>query len=129
MNRVSKWILPALLALSGAAVPSLARAEKGPARATAASAPSAAARLPAPAAVQGSCNLNTADATQLALLPGIGPVRAQAIIAHRQKQAFKTVEDLVKVKGIGRKTFARLRPYVTVTGNTTIARTKAPSAH
>jgi competence protein ComEA len=78
--------------------------------------------LRAAAPVSGACNINNADAAQLGLLPGVGPVRAQAIIAHRQKAPFRTVDELVKVKGIGRKTFARLRPYVTVSGATTIAR-------
>jgi competence ComEA-like helix-hairpin-helix protein len=80
--------------------------------------------LHAAAAVAGTCNVNTADAIQLALLPGIGPGRAHAIIAHRQKAPFRAVEDLVKVKGIGRKTFARLRPFVAVTGANTIARAR-----
>ena len=79
-------------------------------------------RPPTAAPVSGACNINTADATQLALLPGVGPVRARAIIVHRQKTPFKTADELVKVKGIGRKTFARLRPYVTVSGASTIAR-------
>ncbi len=79
-------------------------------------------RPPTAAPVSGACNINSADAAQLALLPGVGPVRARAIIAHRQKTPFKTPDELVKVKGIGRKTFARLRPYVTVSGATTIAR-------
>ena len=82
------------------------------------------------APVSGACNINSADLAQLSLLPGVGPVRAKAIIAHRQKTPFRTAEELVKVKGIGRKTFARLRPYVTVSGPTTIARLSghAPAA-
>ena len=85
--------------------------------------PAAAPRLPRQAApVSGACNINSADQAQLSLLPGVGPVRAKAIIAHRQKTPFRTAEELVKVKGIGRKTFARLRPYVTVSGPTTLAR-------
>jgi competence protein ComEA len=79
-------------------------------------------RIPRAAPVSGSCNLNQADATQLAMLPGIGPVRARAIIAHRQQKPFRTVDELVKVKGIGRKTFAKLRPYLSVSGPTTLAR-------
>ena len=87
-------------------------------------------RPPTAPPVQGACNINSADVAQLSLLPGVGPVRAKAIIAHRQKTPFKTAEELVKVKGIGRKTFARLRPYVTVAGPTTIARLSghAPAA-
>jgi competence protein ComEA len=82
--------------------------------------------IPRAAAVSGSCNLNTADQAQLSLLPGIGPVRARAIIERRQKQPFRTVEEIVKIKGIGRKTFAKLRPYLSVTGPTSIARVTGP---
>ena len=64
-------------------------------------------------------NINTATETQLAYLPGLGPSKAQAIIQHRTKRPFKKVEDLMRVKGIGRKTFKKLRPYLAVTGETT----------
>jgi len=57
---------------------------------------------PAPPAVPGKINVNTADAATLATLPGIGPKKAGAIVAHRQaKGSFKTIDDLAKVKGIG----------------------------
>ena len=108
-------------ALFGVAPLARAQMEARPAQAAQARPP----RAPAP--VTGACNINAADATQLALLPGVGPVRARAIIAHRQKTPFRTADELVKVKGIGRKTFARLRPYVTVSGATTIARLNAPA--
>jgi competence protein ComEA len=59
-------------------------------------------------------DLNTADAATLETLPGVGPVTAEAIIAHRQTQPFATVDDLLLVKGIGPKTFESLRDLVTV---------------
>ncbi len=128
MKRCSRLIIPVALGLLTGLAPLSARAQTSrPGLGSGAPASPQGARPPrTPAPVQGSCNINAADATQLAVLPGIGPVRAQAIIAHRQKQPFRTVEDLVKVKGIGRKTFARLRPYLAVSGATTIARVKAP---
>jgi len=68
----------------------------------------------------GVVNVNTATAEQLALLPGVGPARAQAIIAHRTKNgAFKKPQDLIEVSGIGERAFERLRPYVAVSGETT----------
>ena len=61
-------------------------------------------------------NLNTATAEQLATIPGVGPRMAERIIDYRQKSgAFKKVEDLMNVSGIGEKNFLKMRPLVTVT--------------
>jgi competence protein ComEA len=61
-------------------------------------------------------NLNTATAAELAKLPGIGPAVAARIVEHRQKSGgFKKIEELMNVKGIGEKTFLKLKPLVTVT--------------
>lgn len=60
-------------------------------------------------------NLNTATATQLEALPGIGPSLAAAIIDERRARGgFKAVDDLRSVRGIGEKRFADLRDRVTV---------------
>jgi competence protein ComEA len=57
--------------------------------------------------------LNVASEDELTKLPGIGPSRARAIVALRQRLAkFRAVEDLLRVKGIGRKTLRRLKPNV-----------------
>lgn len=60
-------------------------------------------------------NINTASAAELELLPGVGPAVARRIIEHRQTiGAFKSVEDLDNVKGIGPRTMEKLREFVTV---------------
>lgn len=60
-------------------------------------------------------NINIAGKEQLEALPGIGPGLAAAIIDYRQRSGgFRKIEDLMKVGGIGPKTFARLKPLVTV---------------
>ena len=57
--------------------------------------------------------LNVAAFEDLRRLPGIGPKRAEAILALRQRLGrFRQVEDLLKVKGIGRATLRKLRPLV-----------------
>jgi len=71
-----------------------------------------------PAAVlpDGRVILNLATEEDLRRLPGIGAVRAKRILELRQKLGgkFKRPEDLLRVKGIGRRSFARLRPLLLV---------------
>jgi competence protein ComEA len=62
----------------------------------------------------GPVNINTATATELDALPGIGPATAQAIVADRDQHGpFASVDDLARVRGIGPAKLAQLRPLVT----------------
>ncbi|MEH6819527.1 ComEA family DNA-binding protein [Dietzia psychralcaliphila] len=70
---------------------------------------------PGAAAGGGLVDLNTADATALETLPGVGPVTASSILAWRAANgAFASIDQLAEVDGIGPVTLARLRPLVTV---------------
>ena len=59
-------------------------------------------------------DLNSASAESLGALPGIGPVRAKAIVAERARQPFRRVEELRAVRGIGPRTVAGLEGWVRV---------------
>lgn len=70
---------------------------------------------PKSALAAGSINLNTATASELQRLPRIGPKLAARILAHREAHGpFRRVQDLLQVSGIGKKTLARLEPYLIV---------------
>lgn len=75
-------------------------------------------------------NLNTATEAELEKLPGIGPVKAKAIIEERSKSGgFKNIEEIKKVKGIGDATFDKLKSEITVSGTTaTATAATAPAA-
>ncbi|MDD5306679.1 MAG: helix-hairpin-helix domain-containing protein [Deltaproteobacteria bacterium] len=80
-----------------------------------------------PAQASDVVNINTATAVELAFLPGVGPARADDIVAQRQVRPFQKPEDITKVKGIGRKSFQKMRPHITVSGPTTAkAKIKLP---
>lgn len=60
-------------------------------------------------------DVNTADASELERLPGVGSALARRIVEDRESHgAFSSVEDLTRVRGIGPETRERLEPYVTV---------------
>ena len=66
-------------------------------------------------------NVNSANAEQLALLPRVGPSVAQRIVDFRKENGpFKSPEDLMLVQGIGEKTYQLLKPYLAVSGETTL---------
>lgn len=59
-------------------------------------------------------NINTADEATLMLLKGIGEAKARAIVEYREAQPFETIEDIMKVSGIGEKTFESIKDRITV---------------
>ena len=60
-------------------------------------------------------NINMADLAALSQLKGIGPETANNIITYRKEVgSFETLEDLMKVKGIGEKTFEEIKPFISV---------------
>ena len=79
-------------------------------------------------AVDGVVNINTAEVGVLGLLPGIGPAKAAQIVVYRRRHPFRTVDELVRIKGIGRKMVRRLRAHLAVSGPTTATGAVAPSA-
>ena len=60
-------------------------------------------------------DINSATAKEFERLPRIGPQLAGRIVAYREENgAFKRIDDITKVKGIGSKTLERLRPHLTM---------------
>src|ERR1700726_3456780 len=60
-------------------------------------------------------NLNTASSEELQQVPGIGPVTAEKILQMRKSYgAFKSVDDLLAIRGIGKKRLEKMRKYLTV---------------
>ncbi len=115
---VSSLVAVAVLAATTPAA-AASRDAVGPAHRAVAENAQATAPAEQPAAA-GVVNVNEATLQQLVLLPGVGPARAQAIIAHREQRPFRRVDDLLQIRGIGRVTLERLRPYVATEGRTTL---------
>lgn len=63
----------------------------------------------------GAIDINQASASQLTELPGIGPVLASRVVQFRSLHgSFLSVDDLLLIKGIGKKTLDKIRPYIMV---------------
>lgn len=100
MKRLSAFVVAAFLVFS--AVPFATANEASPQTATS-------------AAVQQAININTADAATLTQLKGIGPKKAEAIVAWREANgAFTSVDQLVEVKGIGAATLEAIRADIRI---------------
>ncbi|RPK21462.1 hypothetical protein EH2_00756 [Bacillus subtilis] len=60
-------------------------------------------------------NINTATLEELQGISGVGPSKAEAIIAYREENGrFQTIEDITKVSGIGEKSFEKIKSSITV---------------
>ena len=71
---------------------------------------------------QATVNINTAGAEEMALLPRVGAVVARRIVDFRENNGdFQSTEELLLVEGIGERTFALMKPYVAVGGETTLS--------
>lgn len=65
--------------------------------------------------LEGKVDINTATIEDFMRLPGIGPKTARAIMAYRKEHGkFQALEDLLQVRGIGEKTFERLKPLIKI---------------
>jgi competence protein ComEA len=77
-----------------------------------------------PVKVQFLVDVNRANWPELSTLPEVGETLAKRIVEHRQRHGeFQTIDDLQRVRGIGPKTFERLKPYVrTITPESAVVR-------
>jgi comEA protein len=108
MQQIMKWAAaPLFVAMLGAATTASAQEAEADDSAETASNASPAGRI----------DLNTATADELTTLPGIGPSKAAAIVAYREQHRFERVDDLVRVRGIGRATLRALRDRITVSSS------------
>ena len=87
----------------------------------------AASLLAADATAAEKVNINTADAATIdRVMVNIGPAKAEAIVAHRKANgAFRSVDQLALVKGVGLKTIEKNRDRIVVAGGAAVARTAA----
>jgi competence protein ComEA len=80
---------------------------------------------PAAATTVETVNLNLATAAQIATLPGIGPKTAELIVQYRQKNGpFKKIEEIMNVRGVGEKSFLRIKDRLTVAAKPEAAKEK-----
>jgi competence protein ComEA len=110
------FMLLAIVAMAAIPVAAAAQQAAPPAKSAAAKPAKSAKSAKAAGSSTAVVNINTATQAQLESLPGLGAKAAERILEYRQKNGqFKRVEDLMNVKGIGEKSFLKLKPRLTVT--------------
>lgn len=77
-------------------------------------------RFDAAVTLEGQININTASAAELELLPGIGPAMSERIINYRKEHPFQARNNIMRIKGIGKKTFQKIKDFLVVEGETTL---------
>ena len=90
----------------------------GAPQAHAAARPLAAAFMAPP--LEGQLNVNSASAEQWEMLPGIGPVTAARILEYVAQHPVKHTSQLMRIKGIGRKTYDRIKSFLVIEGDTNL---------
>ena len=111
MKHGTKWMVVAVVAFLAVGGEAMAAGKKGSPKQQ----------------LSGVVNLNTGSAKELDLLPGVGEKAVKKIVEHRSKTPFARVEELVKVKGFGKKKMEKLKPYLSVSGPTTLKQVAAGS--
>lgn len=70
--------------------------------------------------LEGTVNLNTATVEQLQLLPGVGPSTAAKIVEYREQRPFKSIQQVMRIKGIGHKKYDAMKEHLAIEGETTL---------
>lgn len=125
-RRAIAWVIASLAIVTSVAASEAAAQSQARAAGRTAAASTTTSTAPTTPSASGVVDVNSATEAELVLLPGIGPSKARAILATRQRMGrFRRVEDLLRVRGIGRATLRRIRTMVTLQGGTTM--TSRPS--
>ncbi len=74
--------------------------------------------------LDGQVNINTASQAELELLPGVGPSIASKMIAYRSEHPFEQLNHVMRIKGIGKKTYAKIKPFMKLEGESNLRSTK-----
>ncbi|MBU1219922.1 helix-hairpin-helix domain-containing protein [Myxococcota bacterium] len=76
--------------------------------------------------ISGQVNINTAPASKLRIVPGIGKKKADLIIQYRAKKQFTNISELRKLRGFSAKMMSKIGKYLKTSGNTDIVKRRIP---